>query len=324
MVVGATPPHPYVLPEKLSPCAVRQPQDKALRAIKVRGEGATVSQKCGNCDSEVPPSGTRCPVCQEPVGYPNVRAALLEDEREALAHRVKAAQDSAVARRVVPDLQRFEAEVSQSKAVMSRTLGALSSWVNNESPLFQSFHQQLKHLGRTPSFSVYDQQRASAESTINPFNFQDINFCALTINELGMDRYGPYSVLLSENMIKHRSSVFEENPFIFNDRHNVVSGTNPPKGYRAVWSNRHNLAVAKLFPEINAGMTSAEFASILIKQIGDGAKNDYIEVHVHGPIHRHSISKVSGSEPSNRVDKAVWKQSVKSLRKLGASVEILK
>ncbi len=304
-----------------APCAWRISGFKANSSLEQRGRNAAVADVCGNCGTGVPLSGTRCLACQEPIGFPNVRAAELSSETEALSKRVASARDSASTRGISDELECFEEEVSRSKAVMNRSLGSLSSWVNGDSPLFQSFHQQLDHGGRTPHSSVWDQQRASAESSINPFSFQEINFCALTINDSGMSRYGLYSVILKESMIRNRSSVFEENPFIFNKRHNVVSGTNPPSGYRAVWSNRHSLAVAKCHPSIMSGMNVEDFCDVLMHQVGDGADNDYIEVHIYGPVHKNSIEKVSGPNPVERTERAIWRQAKRSLAKIGVRVE---
>ncbi|GJE13388.1 hypothetical protein [Methylobacterium longum] len=280
-----------------------------------------MAQNCGNCGAEVPLSGTACQVCQEPVGFPNVRTANLTEEKEALARRATTARDSAAVRQTIAELQDFETRVAQSKAVMNRSLGALSSWINGDSPLFQSFHKQVKLLGRIPDTSHWDQQRASAESTINPFSYEEINFSALTIDDNGMEHYGPYSVVLREPTIENRASVFEENPFIFNMRHNVVSGTKPPLGYRATWDQRQTLAVAKLHSEINQGMADKQFAAVLMKQAASGADNDFIEVHIYGPIHRKCIEKVSGPDPKPRVERSIWRQAAKALRKDGAVVE---
>ena len=138
-----------------------------------------MNDKCPKCDADVLQSHRSCPVCSSDVGFPNVRVAMREDEREALAIRRTSAEVSATARGVSAELAAFEGAVAQSKAVMNRSLGALSDWLNGQSPLFLSFHKQVEALGRSPSAADWDQQRAAAESAINPFSYRELNLAAL-------------------------------------------------------------------------------------------------------------------------------------------------
>ncbi len=237
--------------------------------------------------------------------------------------RYNDARTSAEARGVRAELASFENEVSQSKAVMNRSVGALCDWLNAESPLFLSFHKQVEFLGRTPNETGWDQQREAAESAINPFCFRDLNFAALSLDHLGMTYYGPYSVTLKSLTIEDRASVFEQNPFVFNEVHHVVAGQEPPCGYRATWPERAKLAAAKLHSALLPGSTSASFALILMEPRRTASDCDFMEVHIFGPINRAGIERIIGPEPKSRQDRALWKQASRKARALGAEAETM-
>jgi hypothetical protein len=218
-------------------------------------------------------------------------------------------------------LEGFEREVSRSEAVMNRSLGALCNWLNAESPLFLSFHKQVEFLGRMPNETGWDQQREAAESAINPFCFRELNFAALSLDRLGMTYYGQYSVTLKSLTIEDRASVFEQNPFVFNQVHHVVAGQKPPCGYRATWPGRAKLAVAKLHPALEPGSSPASFALVLMEPRRSASDCDFMEVHIFGPINRAGIERIIGPEPKTRQDRALWKQASRKARALGAEVE---
>jgi hypothetical protein len=49
-----------------------------------------------------------------------------------------------------------------------------------------------------------------------------MNFAALTLDNHGLKRYGNYFVILKDQEMATRASVFEENPFDFRLNHNVI------------------------------------------------------------------------------------------------------
>lgn len=281
-----------------------------------------MSDLCRKCGEEVPLSKRECAVCNTDAGFPNVRVAMREYEAVALEVRYNHAFESADARNVSAELGNFEAAVGVSKAVMNRSLGALSSWINGPTELFLSFHNQVKHLGRVPGETDWDQQREAAEAAINPYCYQELNFAALTLDGRGMIYYGPYSVTLKSVTIEDRASVFEQNPFYFNRVHHVVAGQSPPTGYRSTWEKRGRLAVAKLHADITAGCDTDQFPNILMEPRRSESDCDFVEVHIFGPINRLGIERIVGPKPTGRVDSLVWKQLARRAKELGAVVEV--
>jgi hypothetical protein len=277
---------------------------------------------CRKCGENVPLTKRVCAVCNTDAGFPNIRVATRESEVQALDSRYKDAVTSAKARGVLAVLNDFEVAVGTSKAVMNRSLGALSDWLNGQSELFLTFHNQIIHLGRTPGETDWDQQRESAESTINPFYYRELHYAALTLDERGMTYYGPYSVILKSVTIEDRASVFERNPFFFNRIHHVVAGQSPPRGYRSSWNRRGRLAAAKLQAEIAPSCTEKQFPEILMEPRRNESDCDFVEVHIFGPVNRLGIERIVGPEPAGRVDRSVWKQVGRKAREFGAVVEV--
>lgn len=277
---------------------------------------------CIKCGTQIRPNERACSNCGRDAGFPNVRAANAAEERAALEARFATARASSVVRGTTIELDAFVKDVGgRSRAVMNRSLGALNSWVEGSTPLFCSFYYQIEVLGRTPNESNYDLQRVAAEATINPFCYKEISCAALTLKDAGMANYGPYSVILREMSIDERSSVFEENPFEFNQRHHVVAGQSPPLGYRAPWAERGTLAGAKLEHKLERGMQPSAFPAVLMEDRGTDPDCDYVEVHIFGPVSCVSIEKVIGPKPAKRIDVTLWRRTVRALEKLRVEVE---
>jgi hypothetical protein len=279
-----------------------------------------MSDKCGKCGSVVSLRLRDCPVCNTPSGFPNVKVADSAQEVGALTTRYENAKASAKARGVTAEVLSFEVAVAtSSEAVMNRSLGALSTWINGQSELFYSFWHQVRYQGREPSETEWDKQRGAAEAAINPYYYEDLNFAALTLDGRGMSYYGPYSVILKSPVIEDRASVFDSNPFGFLKTHHVVFGQATPLGYRASWKQRGRLAVAKLQPAITPGQN---FADVLMEPRRSEADCDFVEVHVFGPIHRLGIERIVGPQPKKRADRATWRQIVRQAAALGAKIEV--
>jgi len=276
---------------------------------------------CSKCGGNVSYNQRFCAVCNTDAGFPNVRLAQRAEEVQALNARYSTAYEAAKARGVTAELKLFETAVRQSKAVMSRSLGAICEWLNGASPLFQSFHKQVDSHGRVPNETAWDEQREAAESTINPFCYKELVIAALSLDGIGMRYYGDYYINFKSITIEDRSSVFEKNPFYFNVEHNIISGRSPPFGFRASWNNKEKLAAAKLHPKITAGMTEGDFPEILLEARRTESNCDFVEVHIYGDVNREGIERIIGPRPTTRQDKAIWKQAVRKAKGLGASVE---
>ncbi|WP_323801653.1 hypothetical protein [Parasphingorhabdus sp.] len=277
---------------------------------------------CTGCATEIPFAARDCVGCGMDVGFPNVRFADDQDEQRALHGRLRTAQASATAKGCHLELENFGTAATDSEAVISLQLSALDAWVSISNKTMVAYHAQVRSGARLPSNNEYDENRIRVESAVLPYGVhENINFAALTLDRLGVRHYGDYSVTLNDRMIAKRASVFEENPFIFYDKFMISSTSSLPSGYRASWSRRSELAMAKLHPKVAKGMSLNDFPSILIDQGVKSTEADFIEVHIYGPIHPRAINNVSGPVPKDKADKIIWKRVKRELLKFGATVK---
>jgi len=149
-------------------------------------------------------------------------------------------------------------------------------------------------------------------------------FAALSLDNRGLANFGRYTIVLKEDMIAHRATVFEENSFIFcQQKHHIVVGDSIPPGYRALWLERERLAIAKLHSRLDATTRPNMYSQILMKQGHDAAQDDFIEVHIFGPIHRRAIERVVGPKPTGREERALWQSLNRKLDEVGVPLEVL-
>ncbi|MGY4224293.1 hypothetical protein ACVMIH_001654 [Bradyrhizobium sp. USDA 4503] len=217
-------------------------------------------------------------------------------------------------------MNRFEQAVGRSQAVMNRRLDDLHTWSASASPFFASFHPQVRDGAIAARDNGWDEQRTSAENTINPIYFEKLQVAALCLDDLGMSYYGKYCVTLREKFIAQRASVFEENPFIFCKKHSIVSGSSPPMGYRATWADRGRLARAKLGHRVSDTTATTEFPEILMSADRGTDECDFIEVHIYEKVGRDAIEVVSGPVPKDIEERLLWRQVKRKLEAVGVKI----
>lgn len=280
--------------------------------------------KCPNrrCRFEIAPHLVRCVVCGADVGFPNVRAAEDPREKAALTDRYKQAVAESRMRKCEPKVRAFLHAVNNSQAVINRSLGAVSHLCSSDTELYSTFSKSVGAEARLPQNNAWDIGRASVEGALFPEYRDEIRFGTLTINGQGAKGYGEVSVLLKDESIRTRTTVFEENPFTFMRRHDIVAGAAIPPGYRAIWADRGQLAVAKLEAKLSPTTPNGDFAGLLLGT-GPGTDTEMIEVHVYGPIHRRGISEVVLDAPRRTADRALLAAMKESLVAIGAKVRVL-
>lgn len=276
---------------------------------------------CQSCGGPVPASASRCPVCQADVGFPNVRAARADRETNALRQRVADALTSARARGCEAILAELASAVGSSMALIARSLSVVLRLVSSDTELYPSYYLQVAAGTRIPEENYWDRRRGAVDQALFPNYAERITFAALSLDGLGLARYGAYAIVLREDRIEHRATVFEENPFAFFQRHRVVTGDPVPPGYRALWASRGQLAQAKLQYKLDPTTQSTEFAQILLTNGPTAKDDDFIEVHVFGPIHRRAIERVIGPKPKKK-DRALVRSLENKLHEVGARLEL--
>jgi hypothetical protein len=201
-----------------------------------------------------------------------------------------------------------------STAVIARSESEVLRLATSTRQLYATYYQQLEGGLRLPDGNEWDVVREIADTLLFPKYKQYIRFGALSLDGIGLANYGPCSIALRDEMISHRASVFEENSVIFMKRHEVeASNPDLPKGYRATWADRAKLCVAKLEQTIDSTTTADEYSTRLLRQAASSADDDFVEVHIWGPISVRTMRKVTVVAPNELENRTILK-ALKVLR----------
>ena len=237
------------------------------------------------CGTEIRDHEASCPACGRAVDAPNVRAAAKTEEVAALARRLTDAETSASRRGCDALLAQFrDAVANQSVAVLSRDLSVVQRFVSSDNELYATFYQSVRGGSRRAGIGPIDMIRERVDVALFPYYHEHIRFASLSLDGRGLIGYGDCHVVLKSSAIEDRATVFEENSVFF-CRARGLRITDPlPLGYRAIWRERERLAVAKLAERIDRATKMHDFPGILMRATPDRAGDEFIEVHIFGPL----------------------------------------
>ncbi|MEO6012187.1 MAG: hypothetical protein ABIQ30_01195 [Devosia sp.] len=179
--------------------------------------------ECWHCGFSVPSHRRDCPSCGEDNGYPNVRVCQTPQEVEALDARYSAALVSTAARGVADVAAAFEAAVARSSIAISRRLATLANLVSDSRASYVSFQREVAAGIRDPLENKFDKVRTQYEEALYPHFSSEIIFGSLTTNDRGIASYGGYTMILKADLVSRRTSIFEENPHKFVERHHILA-----------------------------------------------------------------------------------------------------
>jgi hypothetical protein len=276
-------------------------------------------QPCTFCGHPVPPTASLCPHCARPSLYPNVRAAEQETEREALEARYLLAVQDAESRGCRDAVHAFESATDASHAVLSRPLADVERLASSDRQLYATYYQLLEAGVKLPDGDKWDPLRRRADETLFPGYKDKIRFAALSLDGSGVPRYGECSLVLREEMIAHRASLLEGNSALLMEKW----AYNLPLGLRAVWADRARLCVSKLAASLRPEITTADFVSLLLHPGARPEDDDFVEVHIWGPMSSWTLARVvlSGTAGARRPARARVKALRAKLAKAGIDLE---
>ena len=259
---------------------------------------------CPRCSAPIRANERNCPSCGSDVGYPNVRAAKEFDEKAALAKRYEKALGNASGRGSGEVIVNFLAALRFSVAVFCRSPSKVKELVSSANELYATFYQLVGAGARRLEGSKMDLQRRVADSIMFPYYEEHIRFAILSLDGVGATAYGDCSVVLKDVAISERATVFEENSVLFCERHGLGVAKPLPPGHRATWEDRAILATAKLEPRFAPATSAGEFPAILVGNTGQ----DFVEVHIYGPLSRGSIERIVARKPKTEVDRVLLEE----------------
>jgi len=261
--------------------------------------------KCPNCGVENSLINKDCSCCGAPLGFPNVNECSQKEEVEALEKRYKKEIEIAQKKGNEDKLVEFEEEVQKSLAVTNVDLEYLYSLIVKSST-YSNYQLLTEGEARDYARPEADKERLGVEGTIFGSYGRNLRYAALSTDGRGLKSYGDYTIILSDEAVRLRATLLEENSYSFVKRHKILAGGKIPVGYRAVWKDRQKLAVAKMAKKILLTNTP-NYAKILLKSTGNRKKDEFIEVHIYGKINRESILSVRGSSKNNSEKEKVEK-----------------
>lgn len=190
-----------------------------------------------------------------------------------------------------------EAMCRRSQAVLARPMAELDRLASSERNGYVSFYELVDAGLRIPEDSGWDVWRKSADTLFFPHYERHVRFASLTLDGCGLPHYGDGFVVLRDDMIAHRTTVFDENSAAFVRREKLDPDTFPAKvrGRRATWSDRGRLAVAKHYRELT-GTTATDDASLaaIVQRPGHAQGDDdvFLEAHLYGGFTVCSLARV--------------------------------
>ncbi len=257
-----------------------------------------------DCPGQVAENEERCPVCGTDNGPLNLRFRHDAREGAALSQRYADAWADARSRSCAHVLQRFEDALCRSVAVINETFEVLETLVTSERKLYSNYNLQVDAQQRRPAAPDDDRRRRGVEAILFGRYGDYIRYAALSLDRRGVESYGPFSIQLKDLAVRKRASVLEDNSYRFVEKHSLRAGDQIPAGYRAVWAERHMLAVAKLTHRLVPQTQDGEFPRLVLRSTQKRADDEFMEVHVYGSFNSQAIEAVVATSRLARVPRA--------------------
>jgi hypothetical protein len=226
-------------------------------------------------------------------------------------------------------LQQFEAAVANSFAI--RNVGELElRGLTAENQMMSTFERMQSAQISAKAAEEWTAYRLSAGASLFPNYQADIRFGAIALgpDPVGVQSYGSFTLVLKEQMIARRSSLFITNSARIVRDSGMVRGAKIAKqGDRSTWADRAKLAVVKCGGSMQSTTNPAEFGRRLLTQAASSGDEEYVELHVFRPMTIRTVSRilvhrnVAGSG-RRKLSKAILKAVNTDLRKNGSGLQV--
>ena len=245
------------------------------------------------CQNKFHISAGRCPHCGHAY-FPNVKAAKQEGETLSLNQRHQAAINDIKSPGMLTKVSTFESRCKKTLAVIARPMPLTLDLAWADTHMYSTFYQNVEAERQMPQGSKWDVLRRLADGAMFTYYEKYIRFAALSLDGMGLHNYGECSIILKEEFTEERTSVFEENTVMFMKHHDIKIWDAPdlPPGYRAPWEQRHILCTAKLACRINEKTQESHFPQLLLSPGETTETDEFVEVHIFGPITIRAVAKV--------------------------------
>ncbi|MGL6076629.1 MAG: hypothetical protein ACRC8S_20940 [Fimbriiglobus sp.] len=189
----------------------------------------------------------------------------------------------------------FEAEYGKSRVVICCDFEQkLLPVARGDRDLFANYYDMLELLFlREPDPTKPDWHILRGHFELELFRDRavgsQVHYGCLSIDGHGLPHYGNCEVLLRDDMITHRTMVFEENSAQHFQQHGKILS-----GKKCSWPNRAKLMVAKLADRVDSAMKPADFPRLVLQvgPKGDGSDDQFVEAIIYGELTFHAFERI--------------------------------
>ena len=242
----------------------------------------TDGEKCPQCNSRLPDSDRYCLTCRHDIGAPNVRSAGSQSERSTLKKRFEAAKRKARSKKLGQPFNNCCDTIDKNSSVVVAMPAAVArKLVADPRELYVNIEKLVGAGVRCPPTQQDDRHRCAVTGFLFGSYGPKICYGFLSFNDEGLPTYGQVFCRLRTVTIQDRTSFLEENSFTFVQKHDLRLHSSIPEGYRAVWENRHQLALAKISDSLTTASGVSAWQKLLVYSDGKTrANDDFIEAHI--------------------------------------------
>jgi hypothetical protein len=278
---------------------------------------------CEYCKNSLSVFFELCPHCGRPAPPPNVRAAKVREERETLEIRYEAAYEDAASRGCEPILRKLDVALAESKTVLVIPAAALDKQLPSSMNRFNDypFYYQFEN---TDHLTAHERTMRHFKAEMLFCGYQsNIRYATLSLDGIGLSTFGECSLVLRNEMIAHRTSLFDDVSNLYLKQHNIpLTDRGLPLGYRSTWNDRNKLGVAKLARRLTPNTESHEFPGMLLHQGKAVNEDEFIEAHIGGEITIRTIERVIIQTRKSRQKSIIFRSLSEKLTRMGVKVEM--
>jgi hypothetical protein len=253
------------------------------KSTEVRQQHLGPEDPCPACGGKLSPSERCCRTCKYDAGAPNVRECGTPAERKALKERLARAEQEARRKKCDQEFNNLSNTLKErSGVVVAMPASVARSLVSRPGEAYVGYETLVGSGVRSAALPSDDRHRSAIVGVLFGTYGRELTYGVLSLDESGLGTYGEICCRLRPVAIQHRTSFLEYNSYAFVDRHGLKPGSSVPCGFRAVWDNRHHLALAKLTPLLHSQQGLAEWQRLLVKTDGINRQNDdFVEAHIY-------------------------------------------
>lgn len=201
------------------------------------------------------------------------------------------AKNEAASRGAEKNVEEFEQAADKTRAVINRPIREILKLIDDE--VYPTYYH-LSEVIKPQTGEKWDSLRQAADVVFFTGYHKEIRFAVLSMDSGGLKNYGDCSIVLREQMISRRATVFVANTTLYYMNNPDIRGAEDiPLGLRAVWNDRAKLCVVKLAEKLDKTTTPDHYSGILLHQGADSAEDDFIEVHIFGSMTIRTIEEIA-------------------------------